>query len=194
MGSNVPVFERIIRIILAIVVAALGYYTIYPLMAYILYVIAGILFITAIISWCPCNAALGRGKRSRYSGLSKITKQDIEDAVRNHPVHVSTRPSAKASKDVEVSVKEDKPTPKKARAPAKKKTSAAKKKSSTAAKSAPTKKKVVKKSPKASAKKTTVKKATPKKTKTSVKKKTPAAKKSPKKPATKKKPTTKKKN
>lgn len=59
MECNVGGKDRILRFVAGVVIAALGYFVLSGALTIIAYVIAAILLITAIITYCPLNKVLG---------------------------------------------------------------------------------------------------------------------------------------
>ncbi len=184
--KNVGKSERFLRTILGIVLVLIGYFGTAGLTTYVLYFVGVLILLTGLSGWCPIFALSGYS--SRATGLNRITRRDIERAVKEYTYEENSNSGNK------IQVETIKPKK------SKKKTTTKKK---SVKKASEPKKTVVKKSP---AKKKVVKKTTPKKkvatkkaTKKTVTKKTTTTKKvvkkkaAPKKKVTTKKATSKKK-
>ena len=169
---NIGRQDRNLRFLLAIVILLIVALMDFNLtLRWILGIFGVLLFITAVVNWCPLYSVTNHS--SRGQGLDKITKRDIEEAVRSY----STKTE---DKRVEIDIKPQTPkkkadVPKSATkakvVPAKKSTKSVNKKT-VSKKTAPKKAVAAKK-----ATKSTVKKAPVKKDATATKKKAPVKKK-----------------
>ncbi|MFW5704828.1 MAG: YgaP family membrane protein [Nanoarchaeota archaeon] len=188
MFSNVGKLDRVIRFILGAILIAYGFMESLSQTLSSFFIILGlILVITGIVGFCPLYKALGVST-SRPRRLRRISKRDIEMAIKNHGVsksaplekvnvmHASTK-SVGPSKSVDVKKKTSTKKISTKKTPVKKtsvkKTSVKKSsmKETKVVKKATTKKAATKKSPsKKTVKKSSVKKTTKKPTEKATKK------------------------
>lgn len=85
MNSNIGKKDRVLRLIIAIFLFFIGYnYVTHLAYVFVLYFFAIILTITSMVARCPLYVLLGFS--SKGYGLDKITRTDIEQAVKSHPL------------------------------------------------------------------------------------------------------------
>lgn len=148
--KNIGRTERFLRLVIALILFIAGYYYTTPYYGFVVYLFGIIFVITAVLGWCPLFNLFGYSSKGK--GIDKITKRDIERAVKENSVNfeakVATKKKAPVKKNVVAEKKSVKVVEKKA--PAKK----------AAAKKVPVKKAAPIEAPakKASPKKTTSKK------------------------------------
>ena len=193
MAPNLHSVEKLTRLLVGLVLVIVGYLFSLPFyFSYLLYIVGVYLVLSGLLGWCVFYSMFGHSNRKR---VSRITRQDIEDAVKQYPVNneTSTLDSVRVNASrPEKPASTKKSSPSKKKAPAKKTApkKAATKKSTTTKKTS-TKSSSTTKKP--SSKKPAVKKSSASTKKSSPsKKKAPAKKTAPKKAATKKSTTTKK--
>lgn len=87
MRTNIGTYDRILRIIFGIILLGFGYSVL--LIGYIdfvFYFFGFILIITGLLGWCPLYSLLGFS--SKGEGLDKISRRDIEKAVKSYTSEV----------------------------------------------------------------------------------------------------------
>lgn len=81
--NNMGKWDRIVRIIVAIILFYVGfYYASGIVFQWIAYVFAAIMLITGLIGWCPLYALLKHSSKGK--GLDRVTKKEISQAINNY--------------------------------------------------------------------------------------------------------------
>ncbi len=82
MCANIGKYERISRVILGLVLLVVAFNNyVSGVLNYVIYFLGVVLFLTGITGWCGLYALLGFS--SKGQAIDKITRKDIEMAVKN---------------------------------------------------------------------------------------------------------------
>ncbi len=170
--NNVGNRERLIRVLLGLALIILGFVAFSGVAQWAAYFVGIILLATGVVGWCGIYSIIGFS--SKGEGLDKITRRDIEHAVKAHAIATDSKIER---------VKAERPVAKKTPAkkkPVSKKATSAKSSTKNVTKKAPVKRKTTAKKPaakKASASKASTTKKVPVKKKITTSKAKPKAKK-----------------
>lgn len=104
MCGNIGKYDRFLRVVIGAILLVVAFNNyVSGALNYALYFIAVILLLTGIIGWCGLYTLLSISTKSNE--IDKITRKDIEMAVKNSPVQVSEEASSVAAPTTTVVVK-----------------------------------------------------------------------------------------